>query len=92
MSITLIFQGITELYSAFEIRGARQRWVEWLFEARKRYGLSILNYVKDVKDGLIGRVRGRQAVEREGTFELREQQVAYHCTMRNDWNPVEWDE
>lgn len=23
----------------------RTRWVSWLFEARKRYGLSILNYV-----------------------------------------------
>ena len=34
-----------------------RRWVEWLFEAGKRYSLSILNFVKDVKDGLIGRVR-----------------------------------
>ena len=23
----------------------RSRWIEWLFEARKRYGLSVLNYV-----------------------------------------------
>ena len=23
----------------------RQRWIEWLFEARKRYGISILNYM-----------------------------------------------
>ncbi len=24
--------------------------------------------------------------------ELREQQVAYHCNVRNDWNLIEWDE
>jgi len=70
----------------------RQGWVEWLFEAGKRYGLSILNFVKDVKDGLTGSVRGRQVVESEGTSELREQQIAYHRNVRNDWNLIEWDE
>ena len=47
------------------------------------------SFVKDLKDGLIGRVRGRQVVESEGNFELREQQVAYHCNMGNDWNLIE---
>jgi REP element-mobilizing transposase RayT len=23
----------------------RRRWIEWLFEARKRYGLKVLNYI-----------------------------------------------
>ncbi len=23
----------------------RRRWIEWLFEARKRYGLKVLNYM-----------------------------------------------
>ena len=23
----------------------RKRWIEWLFEAKKRYGLCVLNYV-----------------------------------------------
>ena len=23
----------------------RRRWLQWLFEARKRYGLSVLNYI-----------------------------------------------
>ncbi|MBF0235974.1 MAG: hypothetical protein HQK65_23510 [Desulfamplus sp.] len=50
------------------------------------------SFVKDVKDGLTGRVRGRQVAESEGTFELREQQVVYHCKVKNDWNLIEWDE
>ena len=36
----------------------------------------------------IGRVRGRQVLETEGTFKLREQQVAYHYNVRNDWNLI----
>ncbi len=44
-----------------------------------------------MKDELIGRVRGRQVVESEGIFELREQQVAYHSNMGNGWNLIEWD-
>ena len=31
----------------------RKRWVQWLYEARKRYGLSVLNYVgKGVKSAV----------------------------------------
>ncbi|MGD9900789.1 MAG: hypothetical protein AB7T22_16810 [Calditrichaceae bacterium] len=50
------------------------------------------SFVKDVKDALIGRARGRQGVESDGAFELREQQVASHYKEgRNDWNLIEWD-
>ena len=45
-----------------------------------------------MKDGLTGQVWSRQVVDREGNFELREQQVAYHRNERNDWNLIEWDE
>ncbi len=29
----------------FRFARDRQRWLQWLFEAKKRYGLSILNYM-----------------------------------------------
>jgi len=32
----------------------RQRWIEWLFEARKRYGISILNYMGASCDSELG--------------------------------------
>lgn len=55
----------------------RQRWKHWLFQARKRYGLSVLNYiatsnhvhllVQDVRNGEISRsmqlIAGRTAQE-----------------------------
>lgn len=55
----------------------RQRWITWLFEAKKRFGLSVLNYVvtsnhihllvRDTGDGVIPRsmqlIAGRTAQE-----------------------------
>jgi putative transposase len=45
----------------------RERWLQWLFEARKRFGLSVLNYavtsnqihllVRDTGDGEVIRLR-----------------------------------
>lgn len=29
----------------FKFARDRRRWIEWLFESRKRYGLKVLNYI-----------------------------------------------
>ena len=43
----------------------RSRWINWLFEARKRFGLSVLNYVVTSNHiHLLVRDTGNQTIQR----------------------------
>jgi hypothetical protein len=49
----------------------RRRWIEWLYQAKKRYsGLSV--FIETMKKGLGYRAKGRKIIGAEDTFELRE--------------------
>jgi hypothetical protein len=56
----------------------RRRWLQWLFEAKKRYGLCILNYIKE-KLGI--RAKGRKVEGSRDLYHLRETQVAYNSNF-----------
>ena len=59
----------------------RRRWVSWLYEARKRYGLSVLNYQATSNHvHLVARDRGEGEIER--ALQLIEGCAFGTCGMR----------
>ena len=67
----------------------KQRWMYWLFEAKKRFGLCVLNFtvtsnhvhllIYDTGNG--NESIGRKVVENEDSFVLREQQASYQRNL-----------
>ncbi len=56
----------------------RQSYVHWLYEARKRFGITILNYfVRKTRKRIGIKVKGRKVVEKGGAFTLREPMSDY---------------
>jgi len=51
----------------------RGRWLRWLFEAKRRYGLDILNYTVTSDQGTSRQVKGAG-----DHYKLREPEVAYN--------------
>ncbi len=60
----------------FKFARDRRRWVHWLYEARRRYGLSVLNYtVTSNHEHLLVRDRSKQEI-------MASMQLAAGCVAR----------
>ena len=84
----------------------KQRWLRWFFEAKKRYGLCILNYIAVGNKGFIKawkeifKIRGkcRKVGESQEGYELREPPVPYGDVFEGEKeflrgnNTIIWDE
>ncbi len=70
----------------------KQRWMYWLFEAKKRFGLCALNFT--VTSNQMGyKAIGRKVVEKGDSFVLREPQVSYQSIserVRSEDNTIYW--
>jgi len=61
----------------------RSRWIKWLFEARKRYGLSVLNYVVTSNHiHLLVRDKRNQAIQR--SMQLIASRTAQEYNVRKE--------
>jgi hypothetical protein len=73
----------------FEVCRDRQSYVHWLYEARKRFGITILNYfVRKTRQRIGMKVKGRKIVEKGGGFTLREPMSDYGLYSGPENNPI----
>ncbi len=69
----------------------RRRWVSWLYEARKRYGLCVLNYqVTSNHVHLVARDRGEGEIER--AMQLIEGQTGQGYNRRKNRRGAFWED
>lgn len=69
----------------------RRRWRYWLFEARKRYGLSVLNYVATSNHvHLLCADRGKDEIPR--SLQLIEGRVAQEFNLRKNRRGAFWED
>ena len=69
----------------------RSRWIKWLFEARKRYGLSVLNYVVTSNHiHLLVRDSGNQTIQR--SMQLIASRTAQEYNVRKKSNGAFWED
>jgi hypothetical protein len=60
-----------------------------LYEARKRFGITMLNYfVRRTRQQMCIKVKGRKVVEKGGGFTLREPMSDYGLYSRPENNPI----
>jgi len=56
----------------------KQRWMHWLFEAKKRFGLCVLNFTVTSNHNQMGyKANGLKDIENGNSFLLREPQTSY---------------
>ncbi len=63
--------------------------MRWLFEAKKRYGLCVLNYmVTSNHIHLLVEGSGGEVLGAKGSYELREPEAAYSCNFDTENGPL----
>jgi len=70
----------------------RHRWLQWLYQARKRYGLMVLNYFwakgRKVIEGFEGNQLRERSAGYDAFFGAQKDDIALENTYRWDINTV----